>query len=529
MAVHHTAPPAGAGLRTPEAPIPPETPILVPGKTCWRIARADRLALIVDAAAYFAAAKAAMGLARHRLMMVGWDFDLRIRLEPDREDARQPDMLGRFVQHLVQSRPGLQAFILKWDMAMVKTIAREIVPLLVMQWLTMRRIHFRLDSEHPLDACHHQKLMVIDDALAFCGGIDMTRDRWDTPEHRENDPCRVEPDGTPYEPFHDVAALFDGDAAVAMGDLARRRWRRAGGRRLPPVPPPSGPFPWPDGVAVAMRNVDVAIARTEPDYDGHPLIDEIKELYVAALSAARRTIYLESQYLSSRAIREVLVRRLEEPGGPEVVVVNPQHAEGWLERWSMDAARSQVVGRLRRADRHDRLRLFYPVNAAGTPIYVHAKVMVIDDRLLRLGSSNLNNRSMGFDTECDVAVDAAGQPDEPAVRRAIIAFRNRLLAEHLGVPPEDLAAAIDARGSLVAAIDALRRDEGRSLRPLEVRDLGETEASLVDLQLFNPESRTHRERRLVHAMKKTVTRYYPLVAGLAAGVAVGLALRRRRR
>ena len=179
MADHRLAQPPAAPRRDDAAPRPPEEPILVPGRTCWRIARADHLGLIVDAADYFAAAKAAMGAARRRLMLVGWDFDLRIRLEPDRDDARQPDMLGRFIQNLVENRPGLHAFILKWDMAMVKTIAREIVPLLAMRWLTMRRIHFRLDSEHPLDACHHQKMMVIDDGLAFCGGIDMTRDRWE--------------------------------------------------------------------------------------------------------------------------------------------------------------------------------------------------------------------------------------------------------------------------------------------------------------------------------------------------------------
>ncbi|MGQ9365664.1 phospholipase D-like domain-containing protein [Azospirillum sp. ST 5-10] len=512
----------------PTVPAPGrEEPILVPGRTCWRIARADRVALIVDAADYFAAAKRAMREARHRLMLVGWDFDLRIRLEPDREDASQPDMLGRFIQHLVENRPGLHAFILKWDMAMVKTVAREILPLLVMKWLTLRRIHFRLDSEHPLDACHHQKLMVIDDGLAFCGGIDMTRDRWDTRQHREDDPCRREPDGTPYGPFHDVAAMVDGEAAQAVGELARRRWRRAGGRRLAPVPPCR--VPWPDGVPVDLRDVDVAIARTEPDYDGHPRIDEIERLYVAALSAARRTIYLESQYLSSRAIREVLARRLGEPDGPEVVIINPQHAEGWLERWSMDAARSQVVHALRRADRYDRFRIYYPVNAAGTAIYVHAKVMAIDDRLLRLGSSNLNNRSMGFDTECDIAVDAVGQPDEPAVRQAVRAFRDRLLAEHLDVAPDDVERALDRTGSLIRAIETLRRDQGRSLRPVVVREIGDAEAAILDLQLFNPESQARRERRVVHAMKKVATRYYPVAAGVAAGLGLGLWVRGRRR
>lgn len=503
-----------------------ERPILVPGDTCWRIARADRVSLIVDAKDYFAAAKAVMLTARQRVMMIGWDFDLQIRLEPDRPDARQPDMLGLFIQRLVTDRPGLRAYILKWDMAALKTIARQILPLLSMRWLTMRRIRFRLDSRHPLDACHHQKLLVIDDSAAFCGGIDMTRDRWDTSAHREDDPHRVEPDGTSYGPFHDVAAMFDGEAAAALGALARRRWRLAGGGRLHPVP--LRHVEWPaEGADVSMRDVDIAIARTEPAYGGAPGAREIQRLYLTAIAAARRTIYLESQYLSSSAICDALSRRLSEPDGPEIVVVNPESAEGWLESWSMDTARCQIVRALRKADRHGRFRIYYPVNEAGTPIYVHAKVMVIDDRLLRVGSSNLNNRSMGFDTECDVAIDAAGQKDEAAVRTAIVGFRTRLLSEHLDVPAEELEAAV-AEGSLIAAIDRLRRDRGRSLRPLEVREVGDAEAALIDLRLFNPESPQRRERRLAHLVKGIASRTGPLAAGMAVGFGLGLAIRRRR-
>ncbi|HEY0832753.1 MAG TPA: phospholipase D-like domain-containing protein [Azospirillum sp.] len=503
-----------------------EAPILVPGDTCWCIGRARHVSLIVDAKDYFTAAKTVMRSARHRLMLVGWDFDLRIRLEPDRPDAHLPDTLGLFIQHLIACRPGLRAYILKWDMAMLKTIARQIVPLLAMHWITMPRIRFRLDSRHPLDACHHQKLLVIDDSVAFCGGIDMTRDRWDTPSHREGDPHRREPNGHLYGPFHDVAAMFDGEAAAALGALARRRWHLAGGERLKPPPPHR--VDWPADVPVSLRDVDIAIARTEPAYGGVPGADEIERLYLAAIAAARRTIYLESQYLSSRAIHDALARRLGEPDGPEIIVVNPESAEGWLESWSMDTARSRIVHALRRADRHGRFRIYHPVNAAGTPIYVHAKVMVIDDRLLRVGSSNLNNRSMGFDTECDIAIDAVGQPDEPAVRTAIAGFRSRLLAEHLDVSTEELEAETVAAGSLIGAIDRLRRDRGRTLLPLRVRPIGDTEAALVDLRLFNPESPKRREKRIEHLLKLVAPRGGPLVAGVAIGLCLGLAARRRR-
>jgi phospholipase D1/2 len=92
-----------------------------------------------------------------------------------------------------------------------------VIPLLATHWLTMRRIHFRLDSNHPLTGCHHQKILVIDDSVAFCGGIDMTTDRWDTSNHREEDPYRTRPDGSSYGPFHDVTTACDGEAAQALG------------------------------------------------------------------------------------------------------------------------------------------------------------------------------------------------------------------------------------------------------------------------------------------------------------------------
>ena len=135
---------------------------------------------------------------------------------------------------------------------------------------------------------------------------------------------------------------------------------------------------------------------------------------------ARHLIYIESQYCASQRIAEALVERLQEKAGPEIVIVNPESANGWLEEEVMGAARALVVDMLRNADHENRFRLYFPVAADSTPIYVHAKIMVIDDRLLKVGSSNLNNRSMGFDTECDLAIESApGHPGEKAISAAI--------------------------------------------------------------------------------------------------------------
>src|SRR5690606_34502287 len=120
---------------------------------------------------------------------------------------------------------------------------RELLPTLRFGWNGNGRIHFALDSAHPPGASHHQKLVVIDDQVAFLGGLDLTVHRWDTPEHRDGDPRRVLPDGTPYPPFHDIQVAVEGDAAAAIGELVRARWQRATGerRRAPQV----ATSPWP--------------------------------------------------------------------------------------------------------------------------------------------------------------------------------------------------------------------------------------------------------------------------------------------
>jgi len=460
-------------------------PLLVPGETCWRIARADRVTPIVDAGNYFPMLKAAMLRARHSIMMIGWDFDTQVRLDPDADDG-VPDKLGRFVKHVVRSSPELHVYILKWDMALTFLLKRQVFPYWLFKWLRTHRVHFRLDSEHPHAACHHQKIVVIDDALAFCGSIDCTADRWDTRAHLDNDPRRRRPGGRRFGAFHDITTAVDGDAAKALGELARERWRRATGEEL--APPPGGSDPWPETLDPFLRDVDLAIARTEPEYNGRPQVREIESLYLTAIAAARETIYLESQYFASQRIADALAARLDEPDGPEIVIVNPERTAGWLEEAAMGSARTLLSGRLNERDPHQRFRMYMPVTAGGEPIYVHAKVMAIDDRLLRIGSSNLNNRSLGFDTECDLAFEALpGTPDRDRLSRAVIELRNDLLGEHLGVAGPDVAAAIADTGSLIAAIDRLRERGGKTLNVLPRPEPDEVERLAVRTQVFDPE------------------------------------------
>jgi phospholipase D1/2 len=459
--------------------------ILTEGRNYWRRCTAERVAFLIDGAAYFAAFAAAVERARESIVIVGWDVDSRVCLTPAAEGRHLPAELGALLKTLVSRRRRLHVYVLEWDFAWIFALERESAAIHQQRWQTHRRIHFRLDGAHPAGASHHQKIVVIDDALAFVGGIDISNRRWDTPEHAACDPRRTDVDGILYPPVHDVQVAVDGEAAAALGQLVRERWRRATGRRLRP-PRRADRELWPSDVEPDLEHVSVAIARTAPAYNNHPQVREVEALYLDAIAAARRFIYLESQYLTSAVIGEALAHRLSQPDGPEVVLVLPRKASGWLEQQTMDVLRARLLQRLREADRFRRLRIYCPVvpGLANACINIHSKILVIDDRLVRVGSSNMSNRSMGLDTECDLALEAG---DDTQVRRAVAGFRDRLLGEHLGRTAPEVAMRLAATRSLIATINSLRHGE-RWLEPLEAEVPSWRDRLIPDSHFVDPES-----------------------------------------
>lgn len=453
-----------------------------PDGTVWRTDPATRLSVIVDADDYFSIARAAMLKARWRIMLIGWDFDARIRLVRDGRERGEPAPVGDLIYWLVERNTALDVYLLRWDIGALRSLTRGMTLMTVLKWMRHPRIHAKLDSAHPIGGSHHQKIVVIDDCFALCGGIDVTSERWDTRAHADGEPGRRGRRGKPYKPWHDATTALQGPAAAALGELGRDRWARAGGGRLERIAEVSDC--WPDRLVPDFTDVAVGIARTHPAMPDRAEVREIERLFLAQIAAARRHIYAESQYFASRRIAEAIARRLDEADGPEIVIVNPETAQGWLEPLAMDSARARLMAALTKRDVHGRLRLYHPYTAAGAAIYVHAKVMIVDGTSLRIGSANMNNRSLGLDTECDVTVAADGDAE---VARAIAAVRDGLIGEHLGVPAERIAAELAARGSLVATIEALR-GEGRSLRPYRLPTLTVTAAWLADHEVLDPET-----------------------------------------
>lgn len=455
--------------------------LLRPGKNCWRIEEFERFALIVDAASYFAAARAAMVAARKSILLIGWDFDPNIIL-PSNGDGG-PEKLSDFIIWLADRTPELEIRLLRWDTGAIKSFFRPSTLRTVIRWKAHERIALRLDGTHPLGSSHHQKMLAIDDRIAFCGGIDMTDGRYDDRDHSDDSELRIDTNGKPYDPWHDATTAFDGAAAKAIGELARARWKAAQDEDLAEVS--GGGDCWPDFLSPMLRNSELAIARTFPKMEEVEEVLEIENLYVDLISNAQKLIYAESQYFASRRVANAIAKRLTENDPPEIVIINPFTAEGWLEPIAMDTARARLVEALRRIDKQGRLRIYHPKTANGSDIYVHAKVTIVDDRFLRVGSSNFNNRSLRLDTECDVVVDA--DCDETGKISGVISeIRNDLIAEHLGVPVHEVFERSEALGSMIAAIEELRGD-GRTLVPYQLPDLNSAEEWLADNEILDPE------------------------------------------
>ena len=308
--------------------------ILSTGRNCWRVERARRAAFLVDGEAYFTAFHDAVAGARGTVYIAGWDLDSRVALRRDGRDHGPSATLGDFLNHMAKNTPGLRIQVLVWDFAMIYALEREPLLLFHMGWKTHHRVRTVMDGETPLGSSHHQKLVVVDDEVAFCGGLDLTQRRWDTREHSPADPRRTDPGGQTYGPFHDVQMAVDGPAAAALGELFRERWRWATGRDAPvPAPPQSASDaadPWPQGLVPDMGDTDVAIARTMPAFKGREEVCEVKALYLDSIARARRSIYIENQYFTSAAVERALAARLARPTGPRWSSSSPgARRAGW--------------------------------------------------------------------------------------------------------------------------------------------------------------------------------------------------------
>ncbi len=398
----------------------------------------NAIEILVDGAEALPAIADALQTARSHVHVTGWYFSPDFALV--REGA--PLVLRNVLAELAER---LDVRVLVWAGAPLPLFrpSRRQVKRMRDELTQGTRIRCELDSrERPLH-CHHEKTIVVDDRVAFVGGIDLTYesgDRYDLGEH----PARASVG------WHDAAARIEGPAVGDVAEHFRMRWHEVAGEVLPLVAP-----------SETAGDVELQVVRTVPEkiYDALPRGDfGILESYMRAFQEAERFIYVENQFLWSPEIARVLREKLLDPllDDFRMLFVLPSKPNS-----GRDDTRG-VLAELVEADA-DRGRLlactiYARSGPVADPIYVHAKVAIVDDRWLTIGSANLNEHSLFNDTEMNVVAH------DPDLARST---RLRLWAEHLELTedqiPDDPVRAIDELWKPISEEQLDRRQAGQPL------------------------------------------------------------------
>lgn len=481
-------------------PLPDESdPLSAPSNADWR-PHARRIAPLINGIDYYRAVRSALIAARSQVFIIGWELHSEIDLLRGEEAERSrnkdgwPVRLADLLQRLVCEREMLEVRLLIWEGASLFALERQHLPRMKRPWGDHPRISLVWDRDTPKLGSQHQKIVVVDDRVAFAGGMDLTKSRWDDHRHLRRDRRRRNPGLIPSygDPYHDAMIVVDGDAARTLGEWSRERWRRATGEPLdaPELASDRQDDPWPSGVDPLLRDRRVEIALTQPDFGDRPEIRQVEIAFLEQIRSARQLIFIETQYLASEPITEALCERLRDPDGPEIVLILPYGCPGRLQAMAMDTRRDDLLDRLRDADLGGRLGVYWATLEGGDEedvfeksVYIHAKVLIIDDRILRIGSANLNNRSMGLDTELDVTVRVEDS-DQDAIRR-ITSFRRSLLAHLLDADAERIEEHEQSSESVLRAIERLRGGD-RTLQPFDHRTPEPIRNTAINTELADP-------------------------------------------
>jgi phosphatidylserine/phosphatidylglycerophosphate/cardiolipin synthase-like enzyme len=380
----------------------------------------------------------ALASARSHVHIAGWHVTPAFGLTRDAGASRLRDLLGELSQRV-------EVRVLLWAgaPARVFTPARAAVREVREELVRGTRVQCALDSHERPMHCHHEKLVIVDGEAAFVGGIDLTSlggDRFDESDHLMHSRLG----------WHDASSCVRGPAVADVAEHFADRWHAVTGETIEHTPPPS-----------AAGDVEVQLVRTIPEkiYDFVPRGDfRIVEAYTRALRSARKLVYLESQFLWSPQVVGILADKLRDPPSDDfrVVVLLPAKPNN-----GADTTRGQLAV-LARAD-NGAARFLAATLAARSgsltaPLYIHAKIGIVDDAWLTVGSANLNEHSFFNDTEMNVVTC------DPALARDT---RLRLWSEHLERPVPAVsgepAAVIDELWRPLAAEQLERRRRGEPL------------------------------------------------------------------
>ena len=446
----------------------------------------NRVTPLVDGATYFARLCQELRSAGPRAQVYFADW----RGDPD----QQLDGPGSAVMvELARAESaGGQVFGLVWRSHLDRFRFSEQQNRTLAQALQAMNAQVLLDMRVRRGGSHHQKFVVIRHPgepardVAFVGGIDLGHSRNDGREHRGDPQSQPMPGWYgPTPPWHDAMVEIRGPAVADVECCFRERWEDPTAPRharpwlwavdkLRDVHSRRGPLPAPLPAPPAAGSDCVQLLRTypsqSPPYPFAPAGERtVARGYQKALGRARRLVHVEDQFLWSVTVARVFADALRRAPELQLVAVLPRHPDsaGGLQEPAKDAAHAEAIELLRDAG-GERVHLFDLENAAGTPIYVHAKICVIDDTWAAVGSANLNRRSWTHDSELTAAVvtDRAGGDDSFARR-----LRLRLWTEHLGRADDEVddlldpAAAVAVLRAHAEGLDAWHRDGETGPRP----------------------------------------------------------------
>lgn len=466
--------------------------LFAPGTTCSRISQANHASLLVDARDYYRAFYRCLLEAKQYVLIAGWQFDSQVELlrGSDAEGEALPIELLAFLEALCQRSPALRIQILAWDYSAVLALEREWMQRVVFDWMTPKGITFRFDGSHPPGASHHEKLVIVDRRVAFVGGVDLARSRWDDRQHQVPNSLRVER-GETQKPYHDVMAVVTGPVVSDLEIGFRTRWQGATGEVLElSATTQSVPSSWLRN-ALPIRSREVAISRTGSVEGGNtePRA-EIRALHEAAVLSAERLVYMETQYFTARSMHDVLAERFRDrQRGPlELVLVMPRGADTPKEALALGDAQDELLSSLEQLaeENGSELRILFSAarNPAGelVPTFIHSKLLMVDDRLLSVGSANWTSRSLGLDTELNLSWECSSASDPLAA--SIARIRASLLAEHAGVTE---AKALGRLDGLIPLIDQLTNGPSKLQRRRPSLETGGGERTVYLERIFDPD------------------------------------------
>jgi phosphatidylserine/phosphatidylglycerophosphate/cardiolipin synthase-like enzyme len=445
---------------------------LTAGRNCWDISDAKETGLLIDGRDYYRAFYRAASKAERSILICGWQFDSDVCLVRGQDVPEGKDVgLLSFLNGLCEKNNQLRIYILAWNFNAIYGIDREWFQKWYFNWTTNDRLKFCFDACHCLGASHHQKFAVVDGAVAFLGGLDLCSSRWDDRDHCADNSNRMNTDQSTYGPFHDIQSYHLGSVAGKLAELFSERWRIVCSEELD-IPRTAAKMKVDFAGQLPIKSHRVGISRTQAKTDDgkQQSIQEIRQLFVDAIDNAESLIYIENQYFSSKAIFGALYKRMKETTRSrlQIVLVLAKDANAFVEKVSIGIAQVKVIGSLKElaAQTGHRLGVYYSACSADdgqeVPIYIHSKLFLVDDRFLSVGSANMNNRSMGLDTEVNVTWEAS--PNQNGLVRSIRNIRASLLAEHIGSnDPTELRRLASVEG-LVDYLDRRANDGSCRLR-----------------------------------------------------------------